>query len=63
MVPWLGFCTFVAGLQVQSLFRELRSHMPCTLGEKIEKKKRQKGKSERKKRGRDLRNNDNASSM
>ena len=59
MVPWLGLCTFTAGAAGSIPIRG--TNIPCTLGEK--KKKRQKGKSERKKRGWDLRNKDNASSM
>ena len=29
VVQWLRFCLPMQGLQVQSLVRELRSHMPC----------------------------------
>ena len=29
VVQWLRFCILIQGVQVQSLIRKLRSHMPC----------------------------------
>ena len=31
MIQWIRLCTSTAGVRVQSLFRELRSHMPCSV--------------------------------
>ena len=39
MVKWLGFWTFIATAQVQSLVQELRSHKPCSAGKKKKKAK------------------------
>ena len=34
LVQWLRFHTSIVGVQVQSLFGKLRSHMPCNMAEK-----------------------------
>ena len=31
MIQWIRLCTSTAGVRVQSLFRELRSHMLCNV--------------------------------
>ena len=37
VVQWLGLCASTAGLQVQSLVKELRSHMPRGIARKQSK--------------------------
>ena len=39
-VLWLGLGSFTAGVQVQSLVRELRSHKPYGVAKKINNKKK-----------------------
>ena len=40
MVPWLGFATFTAVAEVQSLVGEMRSQQPHSLDKKKKKQKR-----------------------
>ena len=41
MVQWLGLSAYTAEAQVRSLFRELRSHKPCSVARKKKKKKKE----------------------
>ena len=43
MVPWLGFATFTAVTQVQSLVGEMRSQQPHSVDNNNKKKNAKKG--------------------
>ena len=44
VVQWLDSVLLIQGMWIQSLARELRSYILCSMAKKVKKKKKKKGK-------------------